>query len=110
MVVTRRTPVVPPAPVSRTQSSQGQLRSVRAAEVQDPSVAPRVSSPLVSGDAPTAVITPGTSNDFKEHNHKVSLHPLIFTTQISGNIPIFYFLCLNLCCFDFWLAQCIIRG
>jgi len=86
MVVTRRTPVVPPPPVSRTQSSQGQLRSVRAVEPQDPSAAPRVSSPLVSGDAPTAVITPGTSNDFKERDHNVSLHPLIFTMQISRNI------------------------
>ncbi|OAX41027.1 hypothetical protein K503DRAFT_768024 [Rhizopogon vinicolor AM-OR11-026] len=70
MVVTRRTPVVPAPPVSRTQSSQGQPRSVRAAELQDASAAPRVSSPLASGDAHTAAITPRASNDLKEYNHK----------------------------------------
>ncbi|OJA21190.1 hypothetical protein AZE42_01377 [Rhizopogon vesiculosus] len=70
MVVTRRTPVVPAPPVSRTQSSQGQPRSVRAAEIQDASAAPRVSSPLASGNAHTAAITPRASNDLKEYNHK----------------------------------------
>ncbi|KAG0698221.1 hypothetical protein DFH29DRAFT_942356 [Suillus ampliporus] len=70
MVVTRRTPVVPAPPVSRTQSSQGHQRSVRASVIQDASAVPRVSSPLASGDAQTAAIITGASNDFKEHNDK----------------------------------------
>ncbi|KAG2142821.1 uncharacterized protein EDB93DRAFT_1156509 [Suillus bovinus] len=70
MVVTRRTPVVPAPPVSRTPSSQGQPRSVRASVIQDPSVVPHVSSPLASGDARTPVIITGASNNLKEHNDK----------------------------------------
>lgn len=70
MVVTRRTPVVPAPPVSRTPSSQGQPRSARASVIQDTSVVPRVSSPLASGDAHTAAIITGASNNFKEYNNK----------------------------------------
>lgn len=70
MVVTRRTPVVPAPPVSRTPSSQGQPRSVRAPVIPDASVVPRVSSPLASGDAHTAAIITGASNNFKEYNDK----------------------------------------
>ncbi|KAG1738899.1 uncharacterized protein EDB91DRAFT_1137255 [Suillus paluster] len=70
MVVTRRTPVVPAPPVSRTQSSQGHQRSTRASVIQDASAIPRVSSPLASGDARTAAIITGASNDFKQHNDK----------------------------------------
>lgn len=69
MVVTRRTPVVPAPPVSRTPSSQGQPRSTRASVMQDPSAVPRVSSPLASEDAHTAAIT-GASNKFKQYNDK----------------------------------------
>ncbi|KAG1835799.1 hypothetical protein DFJ58DRAFT_710522 [Suillus subalutaceus] len=69
MVVTRRTPVVPAPPVSRTPSSQGQPRSARASVIQDASAVPRVSSPLASGDAHTAAITQA-SNNFKEYNDK----------------------------------------
>lgn len=70
MVVTRRTPVVPAPPVSRTPSSQGQPRSARAPVIQDSSVVPRVSSPLASGDAHTAAVITGASNNFKEYNDK----------------------------------------
>lgn len=70
MVVTRRTPVVPAPPVSRTPSSQGQPRSVRASVIQDASALPRVSSPLASGDAHSAAIITGASNNFKEYNDK----------------------------------------
>lgn len=70
MVVTRRTPVVPAPPASRTPSSQGQPRSVRASVMQDASAVPRVSSPLASGDAHTAAITTGAFNNIKEHNDK----------------------------------------
>lgn len=69
MVVTRRTPVVPAPPVSRTPSSQGQPRSARASVIQDASAVPRVSSPLASEDAHTAAITQA-SNNFKEYNDK----------------------------------------
>lgn len=70
MVVTRRTPVVPAPPVSRTPSSQGQPRSARPSVIQDASVLPHVSSPLASGDAHTPAIVTGASNNFKEHNDK----------------------------------------
>ncbi|KAG2144566.1 hypothetical protein DEU56DRAFT_790297 [Suillus clintonianus] len=70
MVVTRRTPVVPAPPVSRTPSSQGQPRSARATVIQDASAVPRVSSPLASGDARTAAIITGASNNFKQYNDK----------------------------------------
>lgn len=83
MVVTRRTPVVPAPPVSRTPSSQGQPRSARAPVIQDPSVVPRVSSPLASGDAHTAAIITGTSNNFKEYNDKVSSYNEFSDGQIE---------------------------
>ncbi|KAG2346832.1 hypothetical protein BDR05DRAFT_959001 [Suillus weaverae] len=70
MVVTRRTPVVPAPPVSRTPSSQGQPRSSRASAIQDASALPHVSSPLASEDAHTAAIITEASNNFEEYNDK----------------------------------------
>ncbi|KAI6110815.1 hypothetical protein EV401DRAFT_2059205 [Pisolithus croceorrhizus] len=51
MVVTRRTPVVPSPPVSRSQSSQGVPRPVRASLAQDVTNFPKSSSPLASGES-----------------------------------------------------------
>lgn len=50
MVVTRRTPVVPSPPVSRSQSSQGVPRPARASLAQDVTNFPMSSSPLASGE------------------------------------------------------------
>ncbi|KAI6044418.1 hypothetical protein EDC04DRAFT_367432 [Pisolithus marmoratus] len=54
MVVTRRTPVVPSPPVSRSQSSQGVPRPVRASLAQDVTSFPKSSSPLASGESHVA--------------------------------------------------------
>lgn len=59
MVVTRRTPVVPSPPVSRSQSSQGVPRPVRASLAQDVTNIPKSSSPLASGGSHVATTAAG---------------------------------------------------
>ncbi|KAI6001192.1 hypothetical protein EDD15DRAFT_1663711 [Pisolithus albus] len=59
MVVTRRTPVVPSPPVSRSQSSQGVPRPVRASLAQDVTNIPKPSSPLASGESHVATTVAG---------------------------------------------------
>jgi hypothetical protein len=110
MVVTRRTPVVPAPPVSRTPSSQGQPRSVRAAVIQDASVVPRVSSPLASGDAHSAAIITGASNNFKEYNDKVSSHNEFLDEQIEYTSRPFASSAWSCVTFGLSFPQFIVRG
>ncbi|KAL4066126.1 hypothetical protein J3A83DRAFT_361429 [Scleroderma citrinum] len=74
MVVTRRTPVVPSPPVSRSQSSQGVPRQARASLTQDIGSVPTAPSPLSSGGAQVAVSTAQATNGFDEHAHDTDKH------------------------------------
>ncbi|KAI6124609.1 hypothetical protein EV401DRAFT_1856586 [Pisolithus croceorrhizus] len=71
MVVTRRTPVVPSPPVSRSQSSQGVPRPVRASLAQDVTNFPKSSSPLASGESHVATAVAGEeANGSDKHSGK----------------------------------------
>lgn len=71
MVVTRRTPVVPSPPVSRSQSSQGVPRPVRASLAQDVTNFPKSSSPLASGESHVVTAVAGEhANGSDKHSGK----------------------------------------
>lgn len=74
MVVTRRTPVAPSPPVSRSQSSHGAPRPARTSLIQDIGSAPVASSPLASGGAHVAASAAVATNVFHDHEPDVDKH------------------------------------